>query len=156
MLHIAFSFYRTKTAKMVTSISLAKIIFVFAPRNCCDFVIVSLSREVETLSAKTAAKTEDLLCFFDLFESFSSIMSPGNALGFVNCFAFGCYICDFKGFVREGCFNIAVNRYDFGGAASEHSISIVRLAENSRTRSRSYVERKMTICTKIVCLLNAL
>ena len=43
-----------------------------------DFTIVSLSREVETLSAKTAAKTENLLCFFDLFESFSSIMSPGN------------------------------------------------------------------------------
>ena len=51
-----------------------KIIFVFAPTNRCDFAIVLLLREVETLSAKT----EDLLCFFDLFESFSSIMSPGN------------------------------------------------------------------------------
>ena len=56
----------------------AKIIFVLAPTNRCDFAIVSLSREVETLSTETAAKTEDLLCFFDLFESFSSIMSPGN------------------------------------------------------------------------------
>ena len=78
MLQIASSFYRAKTVKMVTSISLSKIIFVFAPTNRCDFAIVSFSQEVETLSAKTAAKTEDLLCFFDLFESFSSIMSPGN------------------------------------------------------------------------------
>ena len=76
MLQIAFSLYRAKTAKMMTLISLAKI--VFAPTNRYDFEIVSLLRKVETLSAKTAAKTEDLLCFFDLFESFSSVISPGN------------------------------------------------------------------------------